>query len=113
VIPWKARDSQSNPRSQSWQYKSPLRHQSPDTASEQVDALRVLEMQPPLMYTSLVLKNSQTGRNADSRCINRALELAEDVAGVQLEKGFLKRLAQAPSNVEFSNTVQKSTGSWC
>jgi alpha-amylase/alpha-mannosidase (GH57 family) len=29
------------------------------------------------------------------------MELAGDVAGVQLEKGFLKRLALAPSNVDF------------
>ena len=34
------------------------------------------------------------------RYASRALELAGDVAGVQLEKGFLKRLGLAPSNVE-------------
>ena len=30
----------------------------------------------------------------------RALELAGEVAGVQLEKGFVKRLTSAPSNID-------------
>jgi alpha-amylase/alpha-mannosidase (GH57 family) len=33
----------------------------------------------------------------------RAIELAGDVAGIQLEKEFIRRLSAAPSNVEFFN----------
>ena len=82
------------------------RHQSHKlTASEQVDALRLLEMQRHtlLMYTSCGWFFEELSRPEGTQILRyaaRALELAGDVAGVQLEKGFLKRLAQAPSNVD-------------
>lgn len=76
------------------------------TSSEQVDALRLLEMQRHalLMYTSCGWFFEELSRPEGTQILRyaaRALELAGDVAGVQLELGFLKRLAQAPSNVDF------------
>lgn len=82
------------------------RHQSHKlTAAEQVDALRLLEMQRHalLMYTSCGWFFEELSRPEGTQILryaSRALELAGDVAGVQLEKGFIKRLAQAPSNVD-------------
>lgn len=83
------------------------RHQTHKlTASEQVDALRLLEMQRHalLMYTSCGWFFEEISRPEGTQILRyaaRAMELAGDVAGVQLEKGFLKRLALAPSNVDF------------
>lgn len=82
------------------------RHQNHKlTAAEQIDALRLLEMQRHtlLMYTSCGWFFEELSRPEGTQILRyaaRALELAGDVAGVQLEKGFLKRLAQAPSNVD-------------
>ncbi len=82
------------------------RHQTHKlTTSEQVDALRLLEMQRHalLMYTSCGWFFEELSRPEGTQILRyaaRALELAGDVAGVQLEKGFLKRLTQAPSNVD-------------
>lgn len=82
------------------------RHQNHKlTAAEQVDALRLLEMQRHalLMYTSCGWFFEELSRPEGTQILRyaaRALELAGDVTGVQLEKGFVKRLAQAPSNVE-------------
>lgn len=82
------------------------RHQSHKlTALEQVDALRLLEMQRHalLMYTSCGWFFEEISRPEGTQILRyaaRALELAGDVAGVQLEKAFVKRLTQAPSNVE-------------
>ncbi|MBD2387676.1 DUF3536 domain-containing protein [Cylindrospermum sp. FACHB-282] len=82
------------------------RHQNHKlTAAEQVDALRLLEMQRHalLMYTSCGWFFEEISRPEGTQILryaSRALELAGDVAGVQLEKGFLKRLGLAPSNVE-------------
>lgn len=75
------------------------------TAAEQVDALRLLEMQRHalLMFTSCGWFFEELSRPEGTQILRyaaRALELAGDVAGVQLEKGFLKRLGLAPSNVE-------------
>ncbi len=75
------------------------------TAAEQVDALRLLEMQRHalLMYTSCGWFFEELSRPEGTQILRyaaRALELAGDVTGVQLEKGFVKRLAQAPSNVD-------------
>ncbi|MBD2625043.1 DUF3536 domain-containing protein [Trichormus variabilis] len=74
-------------------------------AAEQVDALRLLEMQRHalLMFTSCGWFFEEISRPEGTQILryaSRALELAGDVAGVQLEKGFLKRLGLAPSNVE-------------
>jgi alpha-amylase/alpha-mannosidase (GH57 family) len=74
-------------------------------AAEQVEALRLLEMQRHslLMFTSCGWFFEEISRPEGTQILryaSRALELAGDVAGVQLEKGFLKRLGLAPSNVE-------------
>jgi alpha-amylase/alpha-mannosidase (GH57 family) len=73
---------------------------------EQVDALRLLEMQRHslLMYTSCGWFFEELSRPEGVQILRyaaRALELAGDVTGIQLEKGFIKRLGMAPSNVEF------------
>ncbi|MBD2542170.1 DUF3536 domain-containing protein [Coleofasciculus sp. FACHB-SPT36] len=75
------------------------------TPSEQVDALRLLEIQRHslLMYTSCGWFFEELSRPEGTQILRyaaRALELAGDVSGVQLEKGFIKRLSQAPSNVD-------------
>ena len=74
-------------------------------AAEQVEALRLLEMQRHslLMFTSCGWFFEELSRPEGTQILryaSRALELAEDVAGVQLEKGFIKRLGLAPSNVQ-------------
>ncbi|MBD2356528.1 DUF3536 domain-containing protein [Tolypothrix sp. FACHB-123] len=82
------------------------RHQTHKlTAVEQIDALRLLEMQRHalFMFTSCGWFFEELSRPEGTQILryaSRALELAGDVAGVQLEKGFLKRLGLAPSNVE-------------
>lgn len=107
--PWQARD----------EYIQVLRDRSPEnverflnshrsrklTAAEQVDALRLLEMQHQalLMYTSCGWFFEEISRPEGVQILRyaaRAMELAGDVAGVQLEKGFLKRLGLAASNVD-------------
>jgi len=75
------------------------------TAAEQIDALRLLEMQRHalLMYTSCGWFFEEISRPEGVQILRyaaRALELAGDVVGVQLEKCFVKRLALAPSNVD-------------
>jgi alpha-amylase/alpha-mannosidase (GH57 family) len=86
------------------------RHQNhPLTDSEQVDALRLLEMQRHalLMYTSCGWFFEEISRPEGTQILRyaaRALELAEDIASVQLEKTFINRLALAPSNVDFFGT---------
>ncbi len=82
------------------------------TAAERIDALRLLEMQrhAMLMYTSCGWFFEELSRPEGTQILryaSRALELAGDVAGVQLEKGFVKRLALAPSNVDsFKNGAE-------
>jgi alpha-amylase/alpha-mannosidase (GH57 family) len=82
------------------------RHQNHKlSAAEQVDALRLLEMQRHalFMFTSCGWFFEEISRPEGTQILryaSRALELAGDVAGVQLEKGFLKRLGLAASNVE-------------
>ena len=76
------------------------------TPGEQLDALRLLEMQRHalLMYTSCGWFFEEISRPEGVQILRyaaRALELAGEVAGVQLEKNFLRRLNNAPSNVEF------------
>lgn len=75
------------------------------TSAERVDALRLLEMQRHalLMYTSCGWFFEELSRPEGVQILRyaaRALELAGDVTGVQLEKAFVKRLGQAPSNVD-------------
>ncbi|WP_353929066.1 DUF3536 domain-containing protein [Okeanomitos corallinicola TIOX110] len=82
------------------------RHQTHKlTATEQIDALQLLEMQRHslFMFTSCGWFFEELSRPEGTQILryaSRALELAGDVAGVQLEQGFLKRLGLAPSNVE-------------
>jgi alpha-amylase/alpha-mannosidase (GH57 family) len=82
------------------------RHQNHNLSpTEQVDALRLLEMQRHslLMFTSCGWFFEEISRPEGTQILRyaaRALELAGDVAGVQLEKGFLKHLNIAPSNIE-------------
>ncbi len=82
------------------------------TPAEQVDALRLLEMQRHalLMYTSCGWFFEEISRPEGVQILRygaRALELAGEVAGVQLEKEFLCRLALAPSNVDcFGNGAE-------
>lgn len=107
--PWQARDEYIHvmrDRSPANVSRFLGRHQNHKlTAAEQVDALRLLEMQRHalLMYTSCGWFFEEISRPEGTQILryaSRALELAGDVAGVQLEKGFLKRLGLAPSNVE-------------
>ncbi|NER20585.1 MAG: DUF3536 domain-containing protein [Symploca sp. SIO1C2] len=74
------------------------------TESEQIDALRLLEMQRHalLMYTSCGWFFEEISRPEGVQILRyaaHALALAGDVTGVELEKGLRDRLAQAPSNV--------------
>ncbi|MGD1909718.1 MAG: DUF3536 domain-containing protein [Rivularia sp. (in: cyanobacteria)] len=78
-------------------------------ASEQVDALRLLEMQRHslLMFTSCGWFFEEISRPEGTQILRyaaRAMELAAEVAGVQLEKGFLERLDRAPSNIDSFRT---------
>jgi alpha-amylase/alpha-mannosidase (GH57 family) len=75
------------------------------TEAEQVDALRLLEMQRHtlLMYTSCGWFFEELSRPEGVQILRyaaRALTLACEVSGVALEAEFLERLALAPSNVE-------------
>lgn len=77
--------------------------------AEQIDALRLLEMQrhTMLMYTSCGWFFDEISRPEGTQILryaSRALELAGEVTGVQLEDGFLFILSQAPSNVELFRT---------
>ncbi|MCX7592190.1 MAG: DUF3536 domain-containing protein [Fischerella sp.] len=107
--PWLARDEYIQvilDRSPANVHRFLSRHQTHKlTDAEQVDALRLLEMQRHalLMFTSCGWFFEEISRPEGTQILRyaaRALELAGDVAGVQLEKGFLKRLAVAPSNVD-------------
>lgn len=86
------------------------RHQThPLSESERVDALRLLEMQRHalLMYTSCGWFFEEVSRPEGTQILRyaaRALELAADVSGVQLERQFMKHLTKIPSNIdEFIN----------
>ncbi|MEH1845225.1 MAG: DUF3536 domain-containing protein [Nostoc sp.] len=107
--PWQARDEYiqvMRDRSAGNVNRFLARHQTHKlTAAEQVDALRLLEMQRHalLMFTSCGWFFEEISRPEGTQILRyaaRALELAGEVAGVQLEKGFVKRLGLAPSNVD-------------
>ncbi len=75
---------------------------SPD---EQIDALRLLEMQRHslLMYTSCGWFFAELSRPEGVQILRyaaHAIDLAADVAGHNLEAEFIQRLALAPSNVD-------------
>ncbi|XHX79385.1 MAG: DUF3536 domain-containing protein [Stenomitos frigidus ULC029] len=89
------------------------RHQTHKlTVADRVDALHLLEMQRHalLMYTSCGWFFEELSRPEGVQLLRyaaRALELAGEVTGIQLEKGFVRRLAHAPSNVEcFQNGAE-------
>jgi alpha-amylase/alpha-mannosidase (GH57 family) len=82
------------------------RHQcKPLSKTEKIDALRLLEMQRHslLMFTSCGWFFEEISRPEGTQILRyaaRAMELAAEVSGVQLEKEFRFKLALAPSNVE-------------
>lgn len=72
--------------------------------AETVDAMRLLEMQRHalLMYTSCGWFFEELSRLEGVQILRyaaRALELAGEVTGLQLEAEFVQRLAEAPSNI--------------
>lgn len=73
--------------------------------TEQIDALRLLEMQRHalLMFTSCGWFFEEISRPEGVQILRyaaRAVELAGEVTGVQLEKELIERLSLVPSNVE-------------
>ena len=112
--PWLARDEYIQVvRDRASVQKFLARHQSHKlNSSDRLDALRLLEMQRHalLMYTSCGWFFEELSRPEGVQILryaSRALELAGDVAGIQLEKNFIKRLASAPSNVDcFKNGAE-------
>lgn len=111
--PWKARDEYIEvirDRSPANVDSFLERHQArPLEASEQVDALRLLEMQRHtlLMFTSCGWFFEEISRPEGVQILRyaaRALELAAEVTGVQLEKEFVAQLALVPSNVDYFKT---------
>lgn len=73
---------------------------------ERIDALRLLEMQRHalLMFTSCGWFFEEISRPEGVQILRyaaRAIELAGDVAGVQLEREFIQQLQAAPSNVDY------------
>lgn len=111
--PWRARDEyiavirdRSPANVDSFLSKHQLRELN---AAEQVDALRLLEMQRHalLMFTSCGWFFEEISRPEGVQILRyaaRALELAGDVAGEQLEREFIDRLDRVPSNVECFKT---------
>ncbi len=112
--PWRARDEYVAVVLDRASISTFLTHHQahPLTPTERIDALRLLEMQRHtlLMYTSCGWFFEELSRPEGTQILRyaaRALELAGDVAGVQLEKAFVQRLALAPSNVEsFQNGAE-------
>ncbi|MEP0918414.1 DUF3536 domain-containing protein [Leptolyngbya sp. DQ-M1] len=112
--PWQARDEYIEViRDRASVPKFLARHQSHKLSSDdRLDALRLLEMQRHalLMYTSCGWFFEELSRPEGVQILryaSRALELAGDVAGLQLEKSFIKRLALSPSNVDcFENGAE-------
>jgi alpha-amylase/alpha-mannosidase (GH57 family) len=82
------------------------RHQSQQLSpSEQIDALRLLEMQRHtlLMFTSCGWFFEEISRPEGVQILRyaaRAIELAGDISGKRLAPEFRDRLREAPSNVE-------------
>ena len=77
----------------------------PLSQTEQVDALRLLEMQRHclLMYTSCGWFFDEISRPEGVQILryaSRAIQLAGELKGVQYQPEFICRLAKAPSNVE-------------
>ncbi len=114
--PWLARDEYIQVISDRYEPKVQeflTRHQARQLSeSEKIDALRLLEMQRHalLMYTSCGWFFEEISRPEGVQILryaSRAIELAGEVGGVNLQQEFIHRLAQAPSNVEtFGNGAE-------
>jgi alpha-amylase/alpha-mannosidase (GH57 family) len=111
--PWAARDEYIDvirDRSQANVDSFLAKHQIRELdKSQQIDALRLLEMQRHtlLMFTSCGWFFEEISRPEGVQILRyaaRAVELAAEVSGVQLEKDFIDRLFHAPSNVECFKT---------
>jgi len=111
--PWKARDEYVeiiNNRSWDTVDRFLNRHQThPLEPSEQIEALRLLEMQRHalLMFTSCGWFFEEISRPEGTQILryaSRAIELAREVTGQDLETTFVDQLAQAPSNVDIFET---------
>jgi alpha-amylase/alpha-mannosidase (GH57 family) len=107
--PWLARDEyiqvildRSLEKVEQFLSRHQVRQLSP---AEQIDALRLLEMQRHslLMFTSCGWFFEELSRPEGTQILRyaaRALELAAEISGVQLEGEFIQRLAAAPSNID-------------
>lgn len=115
--PWLARDEYikvfNAPRSREKTQQFLNQHQShPLTIEEQIDALRLLEMQRHclLMYTSCGWFFEEISRPEGVQILryaSRAMQLAGEIGGMHYQLEFISRLAQAPSNVEiFGNGAE-------
>ncbi len=107
--PWQARDEYINvirDRSKANVQSFLQRHCIEKlTPSAEIDALRLLEMQRHslLMFTSCGWFFEELSRPEGVQILRyaaRAIQLAGEVAGVQLEKEFIRQLSFAPTNVE-------------
>ncbi len=111
--PWAARNdyiavllAQTQPISSETRDQFLAHHQRhPLSAAEQVDALRLLEIQryALLMYTSCGWFFEELSRPEGVQILRyaaKAIALAGEVSGTDLEPEFIQRLALAPSNVE-------------
>jgi alpha-amylase/alpha-mannosidase (GH57 family) len=113
--PWAARDAyvhvirQRTEKSRQDFFAAHQTHELTD--SEQVDALRLLEMQHHalLMYTSCGWFFDEISRPEGTQILRyaaRAIELAGEVTGVELEPQFVERLEPGVSNVpQFDNAA--------
>lgn len=127
--PWSVRDQYIQvilDRSQANVNRFLSEHQTHELSeSERTDALGLLEMQrhAMLMFTSCGWFFEEISRPEGTQILryaNRAIQLAADVTGIELEPEFLERLALAPSNVESFQTgdqvyrqlVQTAQMSW-
>jgi alpha-amylase/alpha-mannosidase (GH57 family) len=106
--PWAARDAYSQvvgDRSEARVKRFFAAHQRHKLSrSERVQALQLLEMQyhALLMYTSCGWFFEEISRPEGTQILRyaaRAIELAGEVAGVEMESQFIQKLETAPSNV--------------
>jgi alpha-amylase/alpha-mannosidase (GH57 family) len=111
--PWAARNdyiavllSQSKPLSAQARAQFLAQHQRHSlSVAEQVDALRLLELQryALLMYTSCGWFFEELSRPEGGQILRyaaKAIALAGEVSGTNLEPEFIENLAHAPSNIE-------------
>ena len=91
--------------------------------AEVVQAIKLLEMQRHalLMYTSCAWFFAEISGLETVQMLAyaaRAIQLAREVTGLELESGFLERLAEAPSNLPAASqrtgvtSISSSSGRW-